>query len=404
MNNRAIHFSIITLLSIMGAMMPLTTKASAGSCLGHYTPAALLSPRAALSDYFNSSKFKGFLFTSASKESTQAVLKIIGSAQSGGDFVSAIRALLAIKSNWYMGGLADNNFNDQVIPGLFQNSKKYSLTSAEKREIKEILQTYSTSKYGSKNALVYKELVWGNNEFSTKLNQYTSSKDYKGFLSHDSAKDSTNNFLTIVSQAKSSGDFVEAVTAVLAYKSNKYFGGIADKNFDNLILPGLLNVSKTFELSSQDKSEINAVLMDYSESAMGSKTALIYTNLVWGKDQFVEQIEKYLTSSEYKGFLTPENATSSAKTILAIVTQAQTAGDFVNAVKAVLGSKANVYMGGIADNNFHSLILPGLLKASRSFTLSSQEQTDLSQTFKDYAKTPFGSPDAISYSNEIWGY
>lgn len=90
--------------------------------------------------------------------------------------------------------------------------------------------------------------------------------------------------------------------------------------------------------------------------------------------------------------------------MLEIVSQAQNSGDFINAVKAILGYKANAYMGGVADNNFHKLIFPGLLKASRSFVFSSAEQLELSQTFREYVKAPFGSPEAIFYSHEFWGY
>lgn len=404
MNNRALHFSIITLFSIGGVIAPQVSNASADSCLVHYSETALSSPRAVLSKYFASPKFKGFLFTADAKESTQTVLKIVSGAQSGGDYVNGLRAVLAIKSNWYMGGTADNNFNDQVLSGLFQSSKKYTLTSAEKAEISEAIQSYANAKYGSIKALIYKNFIWGKNEFASQLSQYTSSKDFKGFLSVENAKKSTNQFVAIVSNAKTSGDFIDALSAVLAHKSNWYLGGLADKNFNSFVLPELFKLSRQFDLSSQEKLEIKTLLKNYAESAWGSKTALLYVHAVWGKDQYLDQIEKYFSSPAYKGFLFPDKAVSSAQAILAIISQAQNASEFISAVKAILGYKANIYMGGLADNTFHKLIFPGLLKASRSFILSSQEQTELSQIFREYAKAPFGSPDAISYSNEIWGY
>jgi hypothetical protein len=384
-------FSAVTVFSLGWSSQSLGGALKCGEV---FQEGASKSAREQIVEYTGSKEYRGFLFDSDAQKAAQKIIAIAASSKSGDDFVRSVKAILAFKSGAYMGGLADNNFNDLVLPGLLQASYKFHLTPENQQQIMADLTSYSASPYvwsATKDKVVsLTHEVWGDNRFLKTISEGSKNRG-----------DLKSEILGIVASAKNGDDFVDAFNAVLSFKANKYWGGIKDNEFNEFVFPAMLQASHRYTLSAENQLAISEALTNYSKSSnvwsISKEFIASYNHEVWGDNRFLKEMTAVYDKKD-RNF---------EQEVLKIASGAKNGDEFVAAVVAALGFKANRYWGGLGDNEYNKVVLTGLLKISHSYELSLSNQNEITRSLVNYSNSKnvwsFSKDLILRFSRQAWG-
>ena len=400
------HYCALTLL----VAAPSVSFAANLTCHQVFAPAlTLVKTSASLQDilepYCSISGTKYFLEDASAVQASQRITEILKNVDTSDEFVRGVELLLGNKGETYMGGLADDNFGKYVLPGLLVASRSHKLTYSQRLQISEALKSFAVSPSGSKGAVKLSLQLWGATPFVHEVQNITNRPDFSGFLSDMDANQSADKLMQVVSRAANGSEFVDALKAVLGWKVNRYFGGLADQNFYNIILSDLLKASEAYEINDIEKKEIYSYLQSIATSEIRSVREALnsYTHEAWGKNIFRNQILRFTSSERFNGFLFDADAANSTEAIMAIASKAKNGSEFVQAMDAVLSWKVSRYMGGLADNNFSKYILRGFLNLSKKYELTADQRGEIKEILNRFATTANGDKSATKLINMGWG-